>query len=62
MLFLEYPDHVAAAVNLSNDIKGDYVKLDDGKYYICDPTYIGAGAGMTIPEYKNQSVKVWKIR
>ena len=62
VIFLDYPGHIAAAVNLSEDIKGDYVKLGDHKYYICDPTYIGASVGMTIPEYKNQSVKVWKIR
>lgn len=62
VIFLDYPGHVAAAVNLSEEIKGDYVKLGDNKYYICDPTYIGASVGMTIPEYKNQSVRVWKIR
>ena len=60
VIFLDFPGHIAAAVDLSEEIKGDYVKLGDSKYYICDPTYIGATAGMTIPKYKNQSVKVWK--
>ena len=61
VIFLDYPGHIAAAVKLSDDIKGDYVKLGEDKYYICDPTYIGANVGMTIPQYKNQSVKIWKI-
>ena len=62
VVFLDYTGHIAAAVNLSENIKGDYIKLGENKYYVCDPTYIGASVGMTIPDYKNKSVKVWKIR
>lgn len=61
VVFVDYPDHLAAAVPLSDDIKGDYVRLSDRKYYICDPSYIGASVGMLPPKYKNQSVKIWKI-
>lgn len=62
VVFLDYPGHLAAAVSLSKEISGDYVRLADRKYYVCDPTYIGASAGMLAPEHKNQPVKVWIIQ
>lgn len=33
-------------------------KLNDHKYIICDPTYIGAPIGATMPGMDNQIVKV----
>ena len=45
------------AINLSNKT-GDFVLLYEKKYYICDPTYIGAKTGMIMIEYKNMTPKV----
>lgn len=60
VVLLEYDDHMAAAVNLnSHNIKGDHITLDDEKYYVCDPTYIGSTIGMVIPKYKKKPAKVW---
>lgn len=61
VVLLEYPDHVCTAVNLNGDIKGDHVIIKRRNYYICDPSYIGATLGMTMPKYKNTSVKVYAL-
>lgn len=60
-IMLEYSDHIALAVHLNCDIKGDYVRRGNDKYYVCDPTYIGATVGMSIPEYRKQAAKIWAL-
>lgn len=62
VLLLYYPDHLCTAVKFTESVSGDYLTVSSDRYYICDPTYIGAGIGVTMPRYKNQSAKVWKIR
>lgn len=49
---LDYPGHIATAVHLQEHIKGDSIELNGRKYIICDPTYINASIGMTMPKYK----------
>ena len=61
VVLLDYDDHMAIAVNLSENIKGDYLVLNNEKYYVCDPTYIGATVGMSIPKYKIKPAKVYII-
>lgn len=61
VVLLEYPDHVSTAVCMEREIKGDHVRLGSEKYYVCDPSYIGATLGMTITKYKNKSVKVYAL-
>lgn len=61
VLLLEYPDHVSTAVQLSGNIKGDHVNIGDLKYYVCDPSYIGATPGMTMSKFKNIAVKVYVL-
>ena len=47
---LDYPGHVALAVRTSLT-KGDALVIHGGrKYVVLDPTYIGANAGMVMPE------------
>jgi hypothetical protein len=50
---LDYPGHVAVAVEMGEKIKGDYIINKNKKYIICDPTYINANAGMAMPNLKN---------
>jgi len=52
---LEYSDHVSVAVKLNAPMPGSYVVFKNDRYYICDPTYIGAGLGMAMDEMKKQS-------
>ena len=61
---LQYEGHVATAVWLGDNvnIKGDAFLYDKKKYYVCDPTYINARIGMTMPQYKGKTPKIIKLR
>jgi len=52
---LEYPDHVSVAVKFNEPIKGDYIILNNDKYYICDPTYLGSEIGMAMDSMKKSA-------
>lgn len=60
IVLLDYPDHIATAVAFEDDseIKGDYYLIDGRKYFVCDPTYIGANIGETMPQYRTQRANV----
>ncbi|MGM0419189.1 MAG: hypothetical protein ACQEQS_10740 [Thermodesulfobacteriota bacterium] len=57
---LDYPGHVAVAVNIpESKAKGDYIRIEGKRYHIADPTYINAEAGMLMPEYKNKKPDIF---
>ncbi len=58
VLLVFYPGHLAMAVAFSENVKGDYIELDGQRYIICDPTYIGAPVGLTMPDMDNATAKV----
>lgn len=58
VVLLYYPGHLATAVQFKNDVKGDYLTFNNKKYVVCDPTFIGAGVGRTMPGMNNQTAKV----
>lgn len=60
-ILVYYPGHLASAVCLKQQVNGDYISLDGDVYMICDPTYIGAPVGITMPEMDNRSAKVIKL-
>lgn len=62
VVLLDYPSHIATAVNFSEDVKGDYIMIKGEKYVICDPTYIGARIGEAMPKFKNISASVINIK
>jgi hypothetical protein len=55
---LDYPDHVSVGVRFTTPFKGDYILYNDSKFFICDPTYIGALAGMAMDEMKTLKPEV----
>ena len=57
---LDYPGHIATAVKIDN-VPGDYVTVNGKKYLICDPTYINANIGMSMPRYKNVKPEIVQI-
>ena len=61
---LQYEGHVATAVYFGEDanVKGDGFVYGGKKYYICDPTYINASIGMAMPQYKDKTPKVIKLK
>lgn len=52
------PGHLAAAVCFTEDVRGDYIPLNGKRFVICDPTYIGAPVGRTMPDMDNRTAKV----
>lgn len=60
VVLLDYPEHIATAVRFNGNVSGDYLMVNGRKYIVCDPTYIGASIGMTMPRYKTESAKVLK--
>ncbi len=55
---LDFPGHVSLAVRLSKPFKGDYLTYKEHKYFICDPTFIGAKCGSLMPEYKDMNPEI----
>ena len=57
---VEYPGHECVAVHLKNEegIHGICYEYENKKFYISDPTYIGAVTGECMPNYINESPKI----
>lgn len=62
VVLLHYPGHLATAVCLDDDTPGDHLMIDGRKYIVCDPTYIGASIGETMPQYKQTAASVVRIK
>ena len=58
VLLVYYPGHLATAVRFTEPVTGDYISLNNQKYIVCDPTYIGAPVGATMPDMDNGKAKV----
>ncbi|NVK24171.1 MAG: hypothetical protein HWE10_04525 [Gammaproteobacteria bacterium] len=56
-----YKGHIATAVKLSTDFNGANYKVAGEKFYIADPTYIGANLGDVMPGYESQSPRLIKV-
>ena len=52
-VLLYYPGHLATAVKFDEEIPGDHIVVDGDRYLVCDPTYINASIGMTMPGMDN---------
>lgn len=52
-VLLGYPNHVSCGVNFTKDVQGDSFNYKGEKYVMCDPTYINAPIGATMPKYKS---------
>lgn len=61
VVLLNYPGHLATAVKFKEDVIGDYILLNDGKYIVCDPTYIGAGIGEAMPDCRDEKAVIVRI-
>jgi hypothetical protein len=58
IVLLDYSDHVSTAVRLDEEMAGDYVYINNVRYVVCDPTYIGAPVGCAMKECKNKKARV----
>ncbi|NPA36160.1 MAG: hypothetical protein GXO47_04860 [Chlorobi bacterium] len=62
VLGIEYPGHMATAVRFHGNVGGDFIVYNGNKYIICDPTYINAPIGVTMPEYAVSKVKPIELK
>ena len=58
VVLVHWPGHLATAVAFPEEVAGDYFTIDERHYTVCDPTYIGANIGMTMPQFKNVSARL----
>lgn len=58
VILVYYPGHLATAVAFTGNVTGDYLQINGKKYTVCDPTYINAPVGSTMPGMDNQKAKV----
>lgn len=61
-VLLHYPGHLATGVCFETDVSGDYVSLDGKRYLVCDPTFIHADIGQSMPEFKQTAAEIIRIR
>lgn len=56
---VHFPGHECTAVNFRTDaVRGDYYTYEGKKFFICDPTYIGAKIGECMSDYRNTKPKI----
>ena len=58
VVLLYYPGHLATAVEFNESITGDYIVLSGHRYLVCDPTFINAEIGRTMPGMDNSKASV----
>lgn len=58
VVLVYYPGHLATAVQFTDKVTGDFIVLNGSRFTVCDPTYIGAPVGATMPDMDNASAKV----
>lgn len=58
---VHWPGHLATAVAFPDEVDGDYFTVDGRRFTVCDPTYIGAGVGETMPQFKNVEAKLVRL-
>ena len=62
VLLVYYPGHLATAVEIDEPVAGDCLTLNSERFTICDPTYIGAPVGKTMPGMDNSKASVILIK
>jgi len=60
---LEYSQHVATGVRMVEGLPedGDVVEHNGERYLVSDPTYVNAGAGVSMPKYAVEEPKVIEL-
>ena len=61
VVLVHWQGHLATAVAFNDEVEGDYFTVEGRRYTVCDPTYIGASVGMTMPHFKNVDAKLVKL-
>lgn len=59
---LNYPGHMATAIKFNDAVTGDYINYKDGKYIVCDPTYVNAPIGQTMPQFADNNAIIVELK
>jgi len=62
VVLLDYPDHVATGVKLRKPVEGDCVFVNNERYIVCDPAYIGAPMGRAMAKYRNVNARIIALK
>lgn len=57
-VLLYYPGHIATAVHFTEEVAGDYLTIRGKRYVVCDPTFINAPVGKTMPGMDNSTAHI----
>lgn len=57
-----YPGHLATAVCFNKEVQGDYLTIDNRRFIICDPTYVNASVGESMPTVDSGNIKVTVLK
>lgn len=55
---ITFPGHESATVVMDKPVEGTSYVYDGKKYYVSDPTYIGASTGMVMPTYRGLNPEI----
>ena len=53
--------HITCAIAFKESVAGDYYMYKNKRFVVCDPTYINAGIGQAMPQYKNSTPEIVPI-
>jgi len=56
-----YKGHVACGVVFPEEVAGDSFTFEGRRYVMCDPTYIGAPIGATMPKYRDVEPQIVRL-
>lgn len=62
VVLIYYPGHLATAVAFAQDVNGDYLVYKGRRYTVCDPTYVNAPVGITMPGMNNKEAQVIALK
>lgn len=61
VVLVYWPNHLATAVCFNEEVDGDYFTIDGRRYTVCDPTYIGATIGETMPQFQGVEARLVRL-
>lgn len=61
VVLVSWEGHLGTAVHFTDEVEGDYFTIDGKRFVVCDPTYIGAPVGMSMPQFKNAKAKIVRL-
>lgn len=55
---IDFPEHMATAINLGENVEGSYFNYNNNTFVVADPTFYGAPLGLLMPGVSDLKAKV----